>query len=352
MKCLKDEIEDSDDEYLFLDAVQDIVHEVEMLAALSHPSLVSLNGISASRHDAFLSGVSGFFIILERLECTLAEKIDVWAKENNFLNPFKTLKSLISSLSGSSSSRVFDEVDRATRSLDEGGSIEERLDVATSIAEAVDYLHSQRVIFRDLKPDNVGFDKRGNIKLFDFGLSRFMPQHSDVYEGVYEMSGAETPRYTAAEVIFEKPYNLKADVYLFSVILWELACLKRPFAKYKYMSEFRKAIIHGETLVITQRLPQPLQETIRQSLSRDVSERPTMSEVCKALKECSKGAVDRNTESTSTPSSTWKKRSKSIVHPVRLSSKRIFHKFSPSLSIRSSTSSTVDTLQDLLNEDE
>ena len=194
MKCLKDEIEDSDDEYLFLDAVQDIVHEVEMLAALSHPSLVSLNGISASRHDAFLSGVSGFFIILERLECTLAEKIDVWAKENNFLNPFKTLKSLISSLSGSSSSRVFDEVDRATRSLDEGGSFEERLDVATSIAEAVDYLHSQRVIFRDLKPDNVGFDKRGNVKLFDFGLSRFMPQHSDAYPEVYEMSGAGTPR--------------------------------------------------------------------------------------------------------------------------------------------------------------
>jgi serine/threonine protein kinase len=352
MKCLKDEVEESDDEYLFLDAAQDIVHEAEMLAALSHPNIVNLHGMIASRHDAFLGGASAFFIILESLESTLAEKINVWAKEKNFFNPSKTLKSLsLSSSFSSSSSRALDEVKRATRSVDEGGSLDKRLGVAKSIADAVDYLHSQGVIFRDLKPDNVGFDKQGNLKLFDFGLSRFIPQHSDAYGDVYEMSGAGTPRYAAPEVIFEKPYNLKADVYSFSVILWELACLKRPFAGYNYMGEFEMAICRGETLGINRRWPQPIQDTLRQSQSRELSERPTMSEVCKALNECtsiSRGAEDCNTESTSTSSSTRKQLSKSLVHPARLSSKRLFRKFS--MSIGSSTSTTVDSLQDLLKE--
>jgi serine/threonine protein kinase len=53
MKCLKEEVEESDDKDLFLNAAQDISHEAEMLAALSHPNIVSLHGITASRHDAF-----------------------------------------------------------------------------------------------------------------------------------------------------------------------------------------------------------------------------------------------------------------------------------------------------------
>ena len=245
IKCLKDELEESDDQDLFLNAAQDIVHEAEMLAALSHPNIVNLHGITASRHDAFLSGASAFFII----HSILADRIDVWAKEKNPFNPTKPLKSLSSSLS--SSSRAVDKVDKATRSVDKSGSLDSRLRVAESIAIAVDYLHSQGVIFRDLKPNNVGFNKEGKVLLFDFGLSRFMPQQqSDVHSEVYEMSGAGTPRYTAPEVIFDEPYNLKADVYSFSVILWEMMCLKQPFAKYKYRNEFDKAISRGETLGI------------------------------------------------------------------------------------------------------
>ena len=45
-------------------------------------------------------------------------------------------------------------------------------DIAIPIAEAMKYLHSKNVIYRDLKPSNVGFDQNGTIKLFDFGLAR------------------------------------------------------------------------------------------------------------------------------------------------------------------------------------
>jgi serine/threonine protein kinase len=203
MKCLRDEVEHSDDEDLFLDAAQDIVHEAEMLAALSHPNIVKLHGVTASHHDAFLDGASEFFIVLERLESTLTDKIEVWAKDKNSFNPSRSLSLKAMSSSFTSSSRALENVEKVTRlEADEGGSLDDRLRVAASLAGAVEYVHSQGVIFRDLKPDNVGFDKQGNLKLFDFGLSRFMPWYGDAYKDAYEMSGAGTPRYAAPEVFF------------------------------------------------------------------------------------------------------------------------------------------------------
>eukprot|EP00984_Skeletonema_dohrnii_P013731 scaffold5718_cov112-Skeletonema_dohrnii-CCMP3373.AAC.8 len=80
MKCLKDKLEDSYEEGLFIGAAQDIVHEAEMLAALSHPNIIKLQGVVASRHMAFLEGASEFFIIMERLDSTLADKIEVWRR--------------------------------------------------------------------------------------------------------------------------------------------------------------------------------------------------------------------------------------------------------------------------------
>ena len=75
---------------------------------------------------------------------------------------------------------------------DKGAFLGDRLRVASSLAAAVEYLHSKGVIFHDLKPKDVGFDKQGNLKLFDFGLARFMPRDGDAYKDGYEMNGAGT----------------------------------------------------------------------------------------------------------------------------------------------------------------
>jgi serine/threonine protein kinase len=333
MKCLKDEVEvkKSGDEDFFFDAAQDIVHEAEMLAVLSHPNIIKLHGIIASRHDAFLDSASAFFIILERLESTLADRTEGWKKQNSF-NPSRSLRSLSSSLS---SSIVGDKVVNKARSeADEGGSLDYRLRVATSLAGAVEYLHSQGVIFHDIKPENVGLDKQGNVKLFDFGLARFMPQ-GDAYEEVFEMSGAGTARYEAPEVFFNDPYNLKADVYSFSVVLWEMMCLQKPFAKCKLRKECQQALT--KSLVINRRWPLQIQDIIKSGLSRDLSARPTMSEVHDALNEFvsnSNGVEDCDEESTSTSSPARK----STVFPARLSSNRVLRKFGSSFSSGSAMS--------------
>mmetsp|Transcript_4923 Transcript_4923/g.10295 ORF Transcript_4923/g.10295 Transcript_4923/m.10295 type:complete len:462 (-) Transcript_4923:72-1457(-) len=299
MKCLKDELEHSEDEDLFIEAAQDIAHEAEMLAAVSHPNIVKLHGVIANHHDAFLDGASSFFIILERLESTLSDRIEVWAKESK------------------KSSKSF--------------SLDNRIRVASSLAGAVEHLHSQGIIFHDLKPDNVGFDMLGNLKLFDFGLARFMPEYGDAYEDLYEMNGAGTPRFSAPEVNFDKPYNLKADVYSFGVVLWEIMCLKKPFAKCKHRKEFEKALKRVDNaLAINRKWPRSIQDPIRRSLSGDHAERPPMREVCNVLNDCVLGLEDSGFENTDTTSTLT--RSKSFVLPSRLSSKGVvIRKFGSSL---------------------
>ena len=323
MKCLRDELlKESDDEDLFLHAAEDIVHEAEMLSALSHPNIVKLHGVTARRHDAFLDGASAFFIIIERLDCTLADTIEGWKMQNSSLNALSSL--LLKT--------ILFKAEKVTTSVDKGVSFDIRLRVAASLAGVVEYLHSQGVIFHDLKPNNVGFDKQGNLKCFDFGLARFIPQqhgeHGDAYEEVYEMGGAGTPRYTAPEVFFGQPYNLKADVYSFSVMLWEMMSLKKPFAKHKHRRGFEKALLRADkALVINRRCPKPIQDIITRGISRDLSVRPTMSEVCMALNECATSwrLEDCNVEKTSSLSSTQKELTKSsLILPARRLSSQIF----------------------------
>jgi serine/threonine protein kinase len=75
----------------------------------------------------------GYFLLLDRLQCTLEHKIDHW---RNF-------------------ERAID-MDRK-----KGAFLAERLHVAFDVAAALSYLHANSILYRDLKPDNIGFDVRG-----------------------------------------------------------------------------------------------------------------------------------------------------------------------------------------------
>lgn len=77
----------------------------------------------------------GYFLLLDRLQCTLEHKIDHWS---NFEKAI--------SLDQSKKRRYF---------------LAERLHVAFDVAAALSYLHDLHIIYRDLKPDNIGFDIRG-----------------------------------------------------------------------------------------------------------------------------------------------------------------------------------------------
>nr|GEY28422.1 serine/threonine-protein kinase STY13-like [Tanacetum cinerariifolium] len=88
---------------------------------------------------------------------------------------------------------------------------------ALDIAKGLSYLHSEKIIHRDVKPDNMLMDGKKLIKLADFGES--------VVEPLYMKSGeVGTLGYMAPEVLSRKPYSHKCDVYAFGICLWEIQC--------------------------------------------------------------------------------------------------------------------------------
>ena len=84
------------------------------------------------------------------------------------------------------------------------------------IAELIlvlNFLHNNKVIYRDIKPENILLDLEGHIKLTDFGLSRLCSGNN---EKVFTICG--TPYYIAPEIIEKKGYNNSVD-------WWSLGCL-------------------------------------------------------------------------------------------------------------------------------
>lgn len=99
-----------------------------------------------------------------------------------------------------------------------------------TLTHAIIYLHS--ILFRDLKPDNIGMDNFGIVKIFDFGLAKELKPIDKYNDGpdMYKATRmAGTRRYLAPEVYNSTLYGLPADIYSFTMTLWEVLSLEVPF---------------------------------------------------------------------------------------------------------------------------
>ncbi|KAJ1425103.1 Serine-threonine/tyrosine-protein kinase, catalytic domain [Sesbania bispinosa] len=107
------------------------------------------------------------------------------------------------------------------------------LKVAIDVSEGMNYLHQRDIIHRDLKAANLLMDEKGVVKVADFGVARLQDQ-----SGIMTAETG-TYRWMAPEVIEHKPYNHKADVFSFGIVLWELLTGKLP---YEHLSPLQAAV--------------------------------------------------------------------------------------------------------------
>jgi hypothetical protein len=130
-------------------------------------------------------------------------------------------------------------------------------------ADALDYLHSEKVLHRDIKPDNILTLKR-HAKLADFGLARVLGNQAMV-----SASGSGTPAYMAPEVWRGKVCE-QSDLYSLALTYAELRMSKRPFEGREMMDVM---LDHMERPPNLDPLPDPEQDVLRRALAKDPTKR-------------------------------------------------------------------------------
>lgn len=243
-------------------AASDLAVEAAYMSALDHPHILSVRGLPIHGLDSLLEGQhDGYFLILDQLEETLDQSIARWKRTEDM-------------------------------------PLMNKAGYALQLAGALQYLHERGILFRDLKPQNLGFSSDGRLQLLDFGLCREMPavQQSDE---VFEMSGVGTRRYMAVEIINTGFYNSKADVYSWSMVFWEMLSLGKPYPTYSVNDHKHFVCQGGERPMLDHQWPLPIQNLLKHSWATNIPERLDMQEVQCLLRtyiECCK-LLDETPES-------------------------------------------------------
>jgi predicted Ser/Thr protein kinase len=120
------------------------------------------------------------------------------------------------------------------RQLERAGRLSPReaLNIVPQICEALQFAHDEGVVHRDIKPENILLDKRGRVKIADFGIAKIMGQ--DPEPRVAETQGAiGTPHYMAPEQV-EKPETVdhRADIFSLGVVFYEMLTGELPLGKF------------------------------------------------------------------------------------------------------------------------
>lgn len=100
--------------------------------------------------------------------------------------------------------------------------------IARQICRGLQAAHEQGIIHRDIKPQNVLIDAKGEVKLMDFGVAR-MTETSESASMTQAGLILGTPHYMSPEQVQAKVLDARSDVYAMGVLLYEILTGRRPF---------------------------------------------------------------------------------------------------------------------------
>jgi len=240
-KLVKDLPSDPESQEVREISTKEMLHEMEILSALRHPSLISFLGGS----------VDDTFMLFEYME---GGDVEMYMQEQR--------------------AKAFSGTYKPPLTLG--------LQWCTSLASALNFLHGQacQIIHRDLKPMNLLLSRNLELKLTDFGISKVLVCEDT--EPAPEMTGGVgTWRYMAPEVVRYEKYTDRIDIYAFSLIMYFILTGKQPFEEMQDPELILKAYLRGKEprpRAALHLLSQDLRQVMQDAWAVQASARPSAKE--------------------------------------------------------------------------
>ena len=137
------------------------------------------------------------------------------------------------------------------------------------------YIHSKKILHRDIKSMNVFLSKNEDVRIGDLGVAKVLAE-----TGKFAHTMIGTPYYLSPEMCEEKPYNAKSDMWALGCVLYEMCTKRHPFEANNQAALILK-IINGKYAPIPSSYSAELTEILNLCLCRDYKKRPFASTLLK-----------------------------------------------------------------------
>ena len=161
---------------------------------------------------------------------------------------------------------------------------EEVLKIFRQCCLAIQHVHHQHILHRDLKSQNIFLTQGGVVKLGDFGIAKVL-----AHTAAEAITMIGTPLYLAPEVCHSQPYGMKADVWSLGVVLYELLALKPPFTGAN-LAALINNIVTATPAPVGAGYGQCVQELVSEMLQKEPDKRPGIQDVLAS--PCMSSALD------------------------------------------------------------
>ncbi|KAL6522666.1 hypothetical protein OROHE_016513 [Orobanche hederae] len=148
------------------------------------------------------------------------------------------------------------------------------IQLALDLSRGLSYLHSKKIVHRDVKAENMLLDSNRTLKIADFGVARVEAQNPR------DMTGETgTLGYMAPEVLDGKPYNRKCDVYSFGICVWEIYCCDLPYTDLSFAEVSSAVVRQNLRPEIPRCCPSALANVMKKCWDSNPEKRPDMDDV-------------------------------------------------------------------------
>ena len=120
----------------------------------------------------------------------------------------------------------------------------EILIVIKQILDGINYLHENRIIHRDIKPQNILIQEPLIVKICDFGFSQNFKEEINMFKTI-----CGTPLYMAPEIINMQPYSVKTEIWSLGILFYNIFFNIHPYGHIENMSDYREKLQNEPPLI-------------------------------------------------------------------------------------------------------